>query len=465
MLKRHAQLFEGIFLATDLLMVSLAWTSSYWIRFETGLISVDKGIPLFASYLRMLIFVWLVWAFVFKRAGLYSPMRGTRRFVEAWKVVQANSLSVILLMAVTYLFWEKSIPFSRLVFVIFYALSTVLLVSSRSILRVVLRHLRTRGFNLRYVLVVGAGSLAEKVSRSIFRHREYGFELVGFLAGNSANGYCSSRVVGRYGDLARFVDEGQVDRVIFALPLADNVLLEELLSDIDDAAVDIKIVPDFHRFIKLGSLVEDFDGMPVVSVASTPLAGMNRVVKRALDVALGTILFLVALPLMALIAIVVRLTSPGPIFFSQERVGLDGRMFNIYKFRTMRIDAEDGGAKFAIRNDPRVTPIGYFLRSTSLDELPQLVNVIMGHMSLVGPRPERPVFISEFKKYVPKYMFRHKVQAGMTGWAQVNGWRGNTSIERRIEHDLYYIEHWSLGLDLKILGLTLINGFRNRNAY
>lgn len=465
MLKRHAQLFEGIFLASDLMVVSVAWAGSYWLRFASGLIPIEKGIPIFSDYLRMIIFVWLISAFVFKRAGLYSPMRGGRRLREAWKVIQANSLAVILLMAVTYLFREKSVPFSRLVFVIFYLSSTMLLLLARSATRSLLRTLRARGYNLRYVLIVGAGSLAEKVSRNFARHPEYGFKLVGFLAGENPNPYCKSRIVGAYEDLAKFIDEGQVDRIVFALPLADNQRLEELLSEIEDSMIDVKIVPDFHHFIKLGSLIEDFDGMPVVSVASTPLSGVNRVVKRVVDVALGSVLFVVTLPVMLIIALLIKLTSRGPIFFTQERVGLDGRMFNIYKFRTMRLDAEVNGACFAVPGDPRVTTLGYILRRTSLDELPQLVNVIRGHMSLVGPRPERPVFISEFKKHVPKYMFRHKVQAGMTGWAQVNGWRGNTSIERRIEHDLYYIEHWSLGLDLKILGLTLVNGFRNRNAY
>ncbi|MCB0322829.1 MAG: undecaprenyl-phosphate glucose phosphotransferase [Bdellovibrionales bacterium] len=502
MLKKHSQLFEGLFTASDLLVVSLAWVLSYWLRFASELIPVDKGIPPFMDYLRMLLFVWLIWGFVFRRFGLYRPMRGVSRVSEAWAVIRANTFAVVLLLAITYLFREKSVPFSRLVFVIFWALSTVLTVLSRSLIRQFLRALRRRGYNLRYALIVGTGELASKVARRMMAHPEYGIILVGCLAGDRAalpldrpvgrrwrtmglwreydsmlqipsqNGtepesayQTALPIVGRYEDLPKFLEQGNIDQVIVSLPLTDHHRLEEVISLIGDAMVDVKIVPDVHQFIQLGSQVEEFDGLPVVSLASTPLAGVNRVLKRGFDIVLGTAIFVLVLPLMLLLAVLVKCTSRGPIFFSQERVGLDGRRFQIYKFRTMTVDAEVNGAKFAVRNDPRVTPLGRILRRLSLDELPQLANVIQGHMSLVGPRPERPVFIDEFRARIPRYMLRHKVQAGMTGWAQVNGWRGNTSIEKRIEHDLFYIENWSLVLDMKIIGLTLLRGIRDRNAY
>jgi len=253
--------------------------------------------------------------------------------------------------------------------------------------------------------------------------------------------------------------------VIVALPFSDHDCMEAVIFSVGDSMVDVRIVPDFHRFIQLGAQVDEFDGLPVVGLVSTPLYGINRLIKRVLDIVLASVSLLFAVPIILVSAALVKLTSRGPIFYSQDRVGLDGRTFTIYKLRTMHVDAEAGGAKFAVRGDSRVTLVGSFLRRLNIDELPQLANVLFGTMSLVGPRPERDVFIQEFKRHVPRYMLRHKVQAGMTGWAQVNGWRGNTSIERRIEHDLYYIEHWSLALDLKILGLTIINGFRDRNAY
>ena len=483
MLKKHSQLFEALFTASDLLVISIAWTLSYWLRFSSELIAVHKGVPPFSDYLRMLLFVWLIWAFVFRRFGLYKPMRGVSRVREALMVVRANLLSVILLLAVTYLFREKSVPFSRLVFVIFLGISTVFAVISRSVIRVFLRSMRRRGYNLRYALMVGSGISAREMAKSIVSHPEYGIELLGCLSSTSPLASVDARqlslyqesskesanpklpILGDYSDLPKFLEEGKIDQVIVALPYCEHNCLEDIIASIGDSMVDVKIVPDVQQFILLGSEIEEFNGVPVVSLASTPLAGINRIMKRGVDLVLGTILFVAFLPFMSLIALLVKLTSEGPIFFSQERVGLDGRTFNIYKFRTMKLDAEAGGAKFAVRGDPRVTLIGKVLRKLSLDELPQLVNVIRGQMSLVGPRPERPVFIKEFRQRIPKYMLRHKVQAGMTGWAQVHGWRGNTSIEKRIEYDLYYIEHWSLMLDLKILGLTLVNGLLDRNAY
>jgi len=491
MLKRNAQLFEGLFAATDLLMISVAWTLSYWVRFHSGWLPIEKGIPPFSDYLRMLVFVWPIWAYVFRRVGLYKPMRGSRRVHEAWLLVKGNLFAVVFLLAFTYLFREKSVPFSRAVFVIFLGLGTVLTLFSRGLVRGLLREMRKKGYNQRYALIVGAGTLAKHVARKMITHPEYGVQLLGCLTSEDdqrktfeqeapllstktnrlrelaqAQGSLGKlRVVGNYADLPRLLARGGVDQIIIALPLADHEKIGRIIESIGDAMVDVRIVPDFHQFIQLGSQVEEFDGLPVVSLASTPLAGFNRVLKRSLDLVFGTLFLVASLPMMALVAGIVRLTSQGPIFFFQERVGLDGRPFKIYKFRTMREDAEADGAKFAVDGDPRTTTVGRILRKLSLDELPQLVNVIAGDMSLVGPRPERPVFIEEFRQRVPKYMLRHKVQAGITGWAQVHGWRGNTSIEKRIEYDLYYIEHWSLALDLKIIGLTLLNSFRDRNAY
>ncbi len=482
MLKKHSQVFEGLFAASDLAVVSLSWVASYWIRFQSGFIPTEKGIPDFPDYAKMLIFVWFIWAWTFRRFNLYRPMRGRRRLHEIWLLIRANAFASLILVAMTYLFREKSIEFSRLVFLIFWGMSTVSTVISRSLIRSLLRKMRRRGYNLRYALIVGAGSLAEQVARRMTGHRELGVELVGCLSRDIVNVNDPSplvgrlltagapagaelRVIGTYEELPRFLASGNIDQVIIAMPLSDHDLLERVMNSIGDSMVDLKIVPDVHQFIQLGSLIEEFEGLPVVSLASTPLVGVNRVLKRFVDIFLGSVLLIALAPLFLLIAALVRLTSRGPIFYSQERMGLDGRMFHIYKFRTMHIYAERRGARFAKKNDPRTTALGRVLRKFNLDELPQLWNVLWGQMSLVGPRPERPVFIEEFRQHVPRYMLRHKVQAGMTGWAQVHGWRGNTSIERRIEHDLYYIEHWSLILDLKIMMLTLVRGFRDRNAY
>ena len=494
MLKRHSQLFEGLFAAADLAVVSVSWVASYWIRFKMGIIPVEKGIPNFLDYAKMLIFVWFIWASVFRRFNLYRPMRGRRKIHEIWLLIRANAFACLILIALTYLFREKSIEFSRLVFLIFWGMSTVMTVLARSMVRKILRAMRRRGYNLRYALIVGSGSLAEKVARRMVAHPELGVELIGALSrdfidvtepspllvpdgrldrpsnyrnfgkGNAMQGQ-NLRIVGTYDDLPRFLASGNIDQIIVAMPLSDHDVMEQVVNSVGDSMVDLKIVPDVHQFIQLGTLIEEFEGLPVVSLASTPLIGVNRVLKRGVDILLSATLLICLSPVLLLIAALVKLTSRGPIFYSQERMGLDGQMFHIYKFRTMHIYAERRGARFATKDDPRTTTLGRILRKFNLDELPQLWNVLWGQMSLVGPRPERPVFIEEFRQHVPRYMLRHKVQAGMTGWAQVHGWRGNTSIERRIEHDLYYIEHWSLVLDMKILFLTLLHGFRDRNAY
>lgn len=484
MLKKHATLFESILIIIDLLVVSASWLASYWIRFHSGYFEIDKGVPPFFDYFKNLIFVLFIWFAVFKNAGLYKPMRTKSRSAELGLIFRSNILSVIILLSITYLFWEKSVPFSRVVFFIFLVVSLFLLFISRAILREVLRNLRRRGFNLRYSLIVGTGDVADRIYQRLQAHKEYGIKVVGVLASPDlinelgmsgakdeldllSNSYQlnSMRIVGTYGDLDKILAIYDIDQIFIALAPDQYREVEEILSMIGDRMIDIKIVPDMLRFIQLGSQIEDFDGLPVMSIASTPLSGNNLIIKRIFDFILGLVIFILISPVYLLIALLVKITSKGPMYYVQERVGLDGNKFHIIKFRTMRTDAEVEGAKFATKGDNRTTPIGKYLRKFSLDELPQLINVIRGEMSLVGPRPEREIFINDFRKKFPRYMLRHKVQAGMTGWAQINGWRGDTSIEKRVEYDLYYIENWSILLDLKIIFLTIFKVFMDENAY
>lgn len=467
MLKQKRQLFEYLFMVADLAVVSVAWILAYCLRFMTDLVPADKGVPEFEPYLSMTVFIWLIWAFVFRRMGLYRPMRGVRRARELWVLVNANALAILLLIAITYLFREKSVQFSRLVFVYFWALATVFTIGQRTILRFVLRELRRKGYNLRYMLIVGAGRVAGDLASRVRLHQELGIQLLGCLskAGDEKRGPGGIPVVGRYEDVGQFIGRTDLDQIVVALPLEDHQRLPEIMAQLKDSIVDIKIVPDLYQFASLGGAIEEFEGLPVISLQECPLDGINLFTKRAVDLALGVALLVVFSPLMVFIAALVKLSSRGPVFFKQERVSFDGTRFSIVKFRTMYVNAESQGPGWTTPGDNRVTPLGRFLRSTSLDELPQLLNVLRGDMSIVGPRPERPVFIQEFRRRIPRYMLRHKVPAGITGWAQVHGWRGDTSIDKRIEYDLYYIENWSLLLDLKILWLTLFKGFRNRNAY
>ena len=467
MLKQKRQLFEYLFVVADLVVVSAAWVIAYWVRFKSGWVPVDKGIPEFTQYLSMLLFIWLIWAFVFRRMGLYRPMRGVRRSRELWVLVNANALSILLLISVTYLFREKSSQFSRLVFVYFWALSTVFTVCERSALRFFLREVRRKGYNLRYMLLVGAGQVAADMVSRIRLHQELGIQLIGCLSrdGSEKRGPGGVPIVGKYEDLGRFLSRADVDQIVVALPLEDQQILPEIMEEVKDSMLDVKIIPDLYQFASIGGAIEEFEGLPVISLQGCPLDGINLATKRALDLVIASVALIVCMPVMLVIALLIKLTSRGPILFKQERVSFDGSRFHIVKFRTMYLDAERDGPGWTTPGDDRVTPLGRILRSLSLDELPQLFNVLRGDMSIVGPRPERPVYIKEFRQRIPRYMLRHKVPAGITGWAQVHGWRGDTSIDKRIEYDLYYIENWSLLLDIKIVFMTLVNGFRNRNAY
>lgn len=466
MLKQKRQLFEFLFMVADLVVVSLAWIVAYWMRFYADIVVPDKGIPPLSSYLPMLIFIWLIWGFLYRRLGLYKAMRGVRRTREFWMLIEANFFAVILFIAATYLFREKSVQYSRLVFVYFGLLATIFTIVERSVLRFLLREVRRRGYNLRFMLLVGAGKVASDIASRVRAHRELGYQLIGCLAktNDGQRGPRGVPVIGTYAELGHTLKLMDIDQVVVALPFEDNNVLPEIMAQLGHSLVDVKIVPDIYQFVRVGGSIEEFEGLPVISVQGSPIDSLSLFLKRALDIVLSLLALIVLAPLMGMIYLVVRLTSAGPAVYKQERVSLDGTRFAIFKFRSMYIDAESGGPGWTKKGDDRVTPIGRLLRSTSLDELPQLLNVLRGDMSIVGPRPERPVFIDEFKQRVPRYMLRHKVPAGMTGWAQVNGWRGDTSIDKRIEHDLYYIENWSLFFDLKIMFLTLLQGFRQRNA-
>ena len=365
----------------------------------------------------------------------------------------------------TFLVREKSIPFSRLVFVYFGVVSLTFTILERTILRRFLKEVRRRGFNLRYLLIVGAGKVAEDVAVRIRTHADMGFQLVGCLSVDGVASASNLTVVGAYHDLKQIIKQREIDQVVMALPLEDNKELPDLLGQLRDSTVDVKIIPDLYQFVSVGGSIDDFEGLPMISLQESPLEGVQLLSKRLLDICISVFSLVILSPIFLALAVLVRMSGKGEILYTQERMSVDGSSFSILKFRTMRIDAEQDGPGWTTKNDNRVTHIGTFLRKYSLDELPQLWNVLMGDMSIVGPRPERPVFIEEFRRKIPSYMLRHKVPAGITGWAQVNGWRGDTSIDKRLEYDLYYIRNWSLFFDLKILVLTVLKSLRDKNAY
>jgi Undecaprenyl-phosphate glucose phosphotransferase len=468
--RRFQRFFTQVKILLDLATLAAAFGLAYTVRFWS-----PRFIPFVApgswnNTIRTLSTILVIYPLCLRSFGLYRAGR-TRSFMdELFALFKAWLLASMALVTVTYFF--QPVRYSRLVLGFFFLLSFVLLACERYAFRGVLRAVRRRGHNLKDVLLVGAGELAARVIETLHGHRELGFRIVGLLStrADAVGGQVLGEpIIGQIQDLDQVLRSRRVDQVVIALPLEEQGALRWLMVVLSESTADVKIVPDMVQYITLGAgtagSIEEFGGLPLMSLQSDPLQGWNSVAKRLFDLALSLIALLLAAPVLAVCAALVRMESRGPVFYRQERMGMDGRLFRVIKLRTMHADAEASGAQMAARGDPRATRVGTLLRRASLDELPQLWNVLRGDMSLVGPRPERPVFIEEFRRQIPRYHLRHKMKAGLTGWAQINGLRGQTSIEKRIEYDLYYIENWSLLLDLKILIRTVAGGFLSKNAY
>jgi Undecaprenyl-phosphate glucose phosphotransferase len=461
-LKAHSRLFEHLALVTDLVLIAVCWLGAYFVRFN---LFGPVIVPPFSDYALQLVPILVVWGVAYKAFDLYRPNRLGSHLAEWFDIAKASTLGVLVLIAgMTFLF--RNYEYSRLVILMFWVASIVSVSFSRAAFREGLRFARRRGYNQRYAIVVGGGEPAAEVLRVLHRRRDTGIQVLGLLSDKAEADGAQVRWLGGIEEIRAVLAARDVDIVIIALPHSDYPRLSMVLSEIGDEPVAIHFVPDLFNLASLRGGVEEFESIPFIHLRESPLYGWNSVLKRGFDLVFGALGLLVALPIMAAIAGAVMLTSGRPVLYRQERMGLDGRRFGMLKFRTMVADAEaETGPQWAVRDDPRRTWLGAFLRAWSLDELPQLLNVLRGEMSLVGPRPERPSFVADFRRRVPGYMLRHTMKAGITGWAQINGWRGNTSIEKRIEYDLEYIAQWSLGFDLSILLRTLWLGFRNRNAY
>ena len=472
MMRRFNRLLVAFYVLTDAMLGVAALVLAYLLRFESGLIPVTKGNPPFDDYVQMLPFIAVLVPVSYHVQGLYRLRRGRSRVDDFFAVFVGTILAGILgLFALLYFqayYPERYNEPSRLLLPLFLAINVVLTYGSRELVREALERRWKAGIGLKRVLIAGAGDLGRLVADKVLEHRELGFKVVGFLDDRAAGdhiGYRGLPLLGMLADADEVIRNEKIDHVYVALPLEEHVKMLGIVEAVNREGIDIHVVPDLLQFIALRARLENLDGVPIISLNDVPLRGFNSVLKRGIDVAIsGTALLALSVPL-AIIALIIKRTSKGPVFYTQERMGLDGQAFLVYKFRSMYVGAEDDtGPIWARDDDPRATPVGRWLRKLDLDELPQLWNVVRGDMSLVGPRPERPYFVEQFKHRIPQYMLRHKVKAGITGWAQVNGWRGNTSLEKRIEYDLYYIENWSVGLDLKILWLTLVRGF-HRHAF
>ncbi|HKR78252.1 MAG TPA: undecaprenyl-phosphate glucose phosphotransferase [Nitrospira sp.] len=465
MLKRHSQFLQSLLFIFDLAVISGCWLVSYYLRFLEGLAPVDKGIPPFEMYLWLSVPILVVWGISFRAFNLYRPRRMGSHLAEFLDIAKANTLAVLVLVAFT-MFFLREYEYSRLAFLYFWTLNLVTLGFSRMAFREGLRFMRRQGFNQRHGLVVGAGKLGQRVARLIGMHSEFGINIHGYLTRHPhklGETYEGIKVTGLYSEIEKYAPA--LDIVFVCLPPDEEHGAEKLLQFLATTMIEVKVIPSIYEFITLRAEAEMFEGLPVITLQGSPLYGWNVISKSFTDFVGGIAALILTAPIMLVIALAVMFTSAGPIFYRQERMGLDGRPFMMLKFRTMKSDHVGDTVLLTPKNDLRVTAVGRFLRRTSLDELPQFINVLKGDMSIVGPRPERSWVVEEVRKQIPLYMLKHKMKAGITGWAQVNGWRGDTSLDKRIEYDLYYIEHWSLWFDVKIMWLTLYRGFFHKNAY
>jgi Undecaprenyl-phosphate glucose phosphotransferase len=478
MVKRHNRLLVALHIVSDALLGMAAFVLAYLVRFESGFIPITKGLPPFEQYATLLPFIGLLVPVAFQMQGIYRLRRGRSRVDDFFAVFVGSVLAVVLgivgtLYVQAYYVSEAArdrgiYQVSQLAWGFFLVFNVMFTYAARECVRGWLERRWKAGIGLKRVLIAGAGDLGRLVADKILEHRELGYRVVGFIDDRATGdhiGYRGLPLLGTLADGPEVIGREKVDQVYVALPLEEHVKMLELVDYTSRECVDLRVVPDLLQFIALRARLEDLDGVPIISINDVPLQGFNTVLKRLIDIGISAATLVVLAAPLGLIALLVRMTSSGPVFYRQERMGLDGKPFMIYKFRSMYHDAErETGPVWASKDDPRRTPLGSRLRRFSLDELPQLWNVLRGDMSIVGPRPERPLFVEQFKHRYPQYMLRHKVKSGITGWAQVNGWRGNTSIEKRIEYDLYYIENWSVRLDLKIMWLTLVRGF-HKHAY
>ncbi len=465
MIKDNQKFLNKIHLLLDAVVIIIAYALAWLVRFE--IVNVSGGVLPWEEYFSALFLIVPGYLLLYSAFQLYTPKRTTRTKVEIYTVFKANTVGLFAYLAVLYIMHEED--FSRSMIAMFYVLNFTLASAYRLVLRDLLRHFRKKGYNLKHVLLVGYSRAAEQYVERIKQNPAWGYHIMGILDDHMEKGvsFRNIEVIGEVDDIYKLLPENNLDEIAITLSLSDYDRLEEIVSFCEKSGVHTKFIPDYNAVIPTKPYTEDLDGLPVINIRNVPLtSGWNQFIKRSMDLFGALVACVIFSPVMAVCALLVKMTSPGPILFKQERIGLHNRPFYMYKFRSMRLQtAEDEAKGWTVKNDPRVTGIGKFMRKTSIDELPQLFNILKGDMSLVGPRPERPQFVEKFKEEIPRYMIKHQVRPGLTGWAQVNGYRGDTSIRKRIDCDIYYIENWTLGLDIKIILMTFVTGFINKNAY
>ena len=469
MIKDNQKVFNRLHVVLDALIIAFSYMLAWYLKFASPFSDIDKSVGVLSmlTYFEMLVVIVPGYLILYYAFNLYTPKRTTVHRYEVINIIQANTVGLILLMAGWYLI--SQIHFSRSMMALFYILNIIFTTLGRLLIRQLLQYFREKGYNLKYILLVGYSRAAEEYINRINSNPQWGYVVRGILDDHVPAGtlYKGVKVIGTIGNLLYILPENKLDEIAITLSLADYDNLEHIVDMCEKSGVHTKFIPDYNSLFPSRPYTEDLMGLPVVNIRYVPLSNtLNWCIKRLMDLIIAAAALVVASPVMVIAAVLVRMTSKGPVIFKQERIGLHNKPFKMYKFRTMKVQKSAEEQKgWTTKDDPRVTRIGKFLRRTSIDELPQLFNILKGDMSVVGPRPERPQFVEKFKEEIPRYMVKHQVRPGLTGWAQVNGYRGDTSIKKRIEYDIFYIENWTISFDVKIILMTFFTGFINKNAY
>ena len=472
MIKDNQKRLNRMHVLLDILVTVVAYALAWFIVISGKVLPLDEGVLKPQVYFMALIFIVPIYLILYASFHLYVPKRIQGRRSELANICKANVIGLMLFTFVLFglrRFVSHLSYFSTKMILAFFAANIILLEAERISIRIFLRSLRTNGYNQKHVLLIGYSRAAEGFIDRVSVNPEWGYHVQGILDDHRPAGFAYKKVqvLGPTNHLEDFLASNTLDEIAITLSIKEYSNLEQIVAACEKSGVHTKFIPDYNNIIPTIPYMEDLQGLPVIHIRHVPLTGVfNATMKRIVDLAGALFGLIVFSPLMLVTALLIKITSPGPVLFSQERIGLHNRPFKMYKFRSMGVqDPKKEATQWTRPNDPRVTPVGRFIRKTSIDEMPQFFNVLIGDMSLVGPRPERPLFVEKFKEEIPRYMIKHQVRPGLTGWAQVNGYRGDTSITKRIEHDLYYIENWSLGFDFKIMFLTVFKGFINKNAY
>ena len=469
MIKDNQRYFNRLHVVIDAVVICIAYVLAWIYKFL--ILKDQRGLTL-AQYCVALIGIIPLYLMLYLACNLYTSKRVQGRRLEGGNIVKANTIGILIVMAAFFPLRDVIEPikyYSRWMLAYFYVINIVLEIIARNLIRWCLRKIRRKGFNLRHLIFVGYSGAAEAFIDRILANPQWGYKISGILDDNKEPGYTYKgiAVLGSTDELEKILENNRLDEIALTLALREYYKLKRIVAICEKSGVHTKFVPDYNDIIPTRPYTEDLLGLPVVNIRHVPLTNsFNMICKRVMDIVGAIVAIIIFSPVMLVTAVLVKTTSKGPLIYKQERVGLHNQTFQMYKFRSMEVQsAKSERRAWTVRDDPRVTKVGRFIRKTSIDELPQLFNILKGDMSLVGPRPERPFFVEKFREEIPRYMVKHQVRPGLTGWAQVNGYRGDTSIKKRIEYDLYYIENWTMGLDIKILFLTFFKGFVNKNAY